>query len=170
MEPARQILWNIENHSFLDIAGIVTAASLVAGFAVRIGAWRRGRRGVPPGECRPRLFAALRATLIQKGMIRGRSALAEVNGLNSTYMNALVEGGSKNGVLTAIEDFIAQNPRDYRFFRIHYQYGLGVLQFGPGGGFDVAPFRDLKVKAFFFSPVSRLSRSLKFAFKKKPDA
>jgi len=114
--------------------------------------------------------AEFRHPFAQKGMIRGRSALAEVNGLNSTYMNALVEGGSKNGVLTAIEDFIAQNPRDYRFFRIHYQYGLGVLQFGPGGGFDVAPFRDLKVKAFFFSPVSRLSRSLKFAFKKKPDA
>ncbi len=114
--------------------------------------------------------AEFRHPFAQKGMIRGRNALAEVGGLNSTYLNALVEGGPKNGVLTAIEDFFAQHPRDYRFFCIHYQYGLGVLQFGPGGSFDAAPFRDLKVKAFIFSPVSRLSRSLKFAFRHEPDA
>lgn len=101
----------------------------------------------------------------QKGMIRGRNALAEAGGLNRTYMNALVEGGPRNGVLTAVEDFIAQHPRDYRFFRIRYQYGLGVLQFAPGGASDAAPFRKLKRKAFFISPVSRLSRLLKFALK-----
>ena len=114
--------------------------------------------------------AEYRHPFAQKGMIRGQSALAEVGGLNSAYMNALVEGGPKNGVLTAIEDFLSQQRRDYRFFGIHYQYGLGALQFGPGGAFDAAPFRQLKIKAFFFSPVSRLSRSLKFAFKKEPDA
>ncbi|MGB8031720.1 MAG: class I SAM-dependent methyltransferase [Terracidiphilus sp.] len=106
----------------------------------------------------------------QKGMIRGQSALTEVGGLNSTYFNALEEGGPKNGVLAAVEDFLAQHPRDYRFFRIHYQYGLGVLQFGPGGAFAAAPYRELKVKAYFLSPVSRLSRSLKFAFRHEPDA
>jgi cephalosporin hydroxylase len=114
--------------------------------------------------------AEFRHPFAQKGMIRGRSALADVGGLNSACMNALVEGGPKNGVLTAIEDFLAQFPQDYRFFQIHYQYGLGVLQFGRGGTFEDAPFRDLKIKAFFFSPVSRLSRSLKFAFRQEPDA
>jgi hypothetical protein len=114
--------------------------------------------------------AEFRHPFARKGMIRGRSDLAEVGGLNSAYMNALTEGGPKNGVLTGIEDFLAHHPRDYRFFRIHYQYGLGVLQFGPGGAFEDAPYRDLKIKAFFFSPVSRLSRSLKFAFRREPDA
>lgn len=130
--------------------------------------WPYGRRDL---YYQPETIPAeFRHPYAKKGMKRGQNALAEVGGLNNTYLNALVEGGPKNGVLTAIEDFIAQNPRDYRFFRIHYQYGLGVLQYGPDGAFDAAPFRELKRKAFFFSPVSRLSRTLKFAFKKEPDA
>ena len=114
--------------------------------------------------------AEFRHPFAQKGMIRGQNALAEVGGLNCNYLNALAEGGPKNGVLTAIEDFFAQHSSDYRFFSIRYQYGLGILQFGPNGAFDVAPFRDLKIKALFFSPVSRLSRRFKFAFRQEPDA
>ncbi len=114
--------------------------------------------------------AQFRHPFAQKGMIRGQSALADMGGLNRSYLNALEEGGPRNGVLTAIEDFLSQHSRDFRFFRIHYQYGLGALQFGPRGAFDDPPFRELKVKALFFSPVSRFARSLKFALKREPDA
>ena len=101
----------------------------------------------------------------QKGIIRGRGALAEVGGLNSTYINALEEGGPKNGVLTAIEDFLAEHPRDYRFFRIHYQYGLGVLQLISRSAPSDSGFRSLQAKAFFLSPFQRLARSFKFVFR-----
>jgi hypothetical protein len=107
--------------------------------------------------------AEFRYPFTQKGMIRGQSALAEVGGLNSHYNNALHEGGPKNGVLTAIEDFLAWHPQDYRFFRIHYQWGLGVLQLHPSQMPADSSFRSLQAKAFFLSPVSRLARSLKFA-------
>lgn len=98
----------------------------------------------------------------QKGMIRGQSKLADAGGLNSKYLNALEEGGPKNGVLTAVEDFLAQYPKDYRFFRIRYQYGLGVLQVSGGSADDDSSFRALKARAFLLSPVSRFARSFKF--------
>jgi hypothetical protein len=101
----------------------------------------------------------------QKGMIRGQSRLADAGGLNSKYSNALEEGGPKNGVLTAVEDFLAQYPKDYRFFRIRYQYGLGVLQVAGGSADDDSAFRALKARAIFLGPASRLARSFKFAFK-----
>jgi nitrate reductase gamma subunit len=75
MEPSRQIMWNIGNHFFLDVATTVAAVSLVRGFAVRIGTWRRGKEGVPAGNCRTRLFTAFRTIVNQKGMIRGRMYL-----------------------------------------------------------------------------------------------
>jgi Fe-S oxidoreductase/nitrate reductase gamma subunit len=72
MEPSRQILWNIGNRTFLDIATFAAVASLLAGFTVRIGIWLRGNNGVPAGNRRSRLFVALRTIFNQKGMIRGR--------------------------------------------------------------------------------------------------
>ena len=66
--------------------------------------------------------AEFRHPFAEKGIVRGQSRLAEVGGLNSrNYQNALEEGGPKNGVLTAIEDFLALHPGDYRFFMIGYQ-------------------------------------------------
>jgi hypothetical protein len=110
--------------------------------------------------------AEFRHPFAEKGIVRGQSRLAEVGGLNSrNYQNALEEGGPKNGVLTAIEDFLALHPGDYGFFMIRYQWGLGVLQLRSALPFSGLSFRALQAKALVFSPVSRLARSIKFAFK-----
>ncbi len=125
--------------------------------------WPYGRRDLyyQPGT----IPAKFRHPFAQKGVVRGQSALADVGGFNSHLMNALQEGGPKNGVLTAIEDFLGQYPNDYRFFRIHYQWGLGVLQLRSGRPLSGFPFHALRVKALVYAPVSRLVRSVKFAFK-----
>jgi SAM-dependent methyltransferase len=109
--------------------------------------------------------AEFRHSFAQKGILRGQSPLTDAGGLNSDYLNALQEGGPRNGVLTAIEDFLAQHPNDYRFFTIHYQWGLGVLQLRSERPRSGLAFRALQAKALVYSPVSRLARSLKFAFK-----
>jgi len=110
--------------------------------------------------------AEFRHPFAEKGIVRGQSALAEVGGLNSrNYLNALQEGGPKNGVLTAIEDFLALHPGDFRFFMIRYQWGLGVLEFRSALPFSGLSFRMLQAKAFLLNPVFRLARSIKFAFK-----
>jgi len=127
--------------------------------------WPYGRRDLYyQPETIPEGF---RHPFAKKGMMRGQRALAEVGGKNSDYWNALEEGGAKNGVLTAIEDFLALHPAEYRFFRIRYQWGLGVLQLRDAHSRMDAGFLSLQIRAWIFSPISRLSRTLKFALKGK---
>jgi hypothetical protein len=64
----------------------------------------------------------------RKGVLPGQSALAETGGGNAHLCNAIREGGPRNGVLTAIEDFLAEYPSEYQFCRIRAQHGLGILQ------------------------------------------
>lgn len=129
--------------------------------------WPYGRRDLyyQPDTIPPEF----RHPFAQKGIIRGQSALAESGGFNPTYMNALQEGGPRNGVLTAIEDFLALHQNEYRFFRIRYQWGLGVLQLRSVASSSDSAFRALQAKALIVSPVSRLARRLKFALKGSPD-
>ncbi len=61
-----------------------------------------------------------------KGMLPGVGELVE-NGMNGVLANALHEGGPRNGVLTAIEDFLQANPGDYRYWTLPFFNGLGVL-------------------------------------------
>lgn len=62
----------------------------------------------------------------QSGIVRGRSALAD-RGRHRTAFNAEREGGPRNGVLTAIEDFLAQTNRDLLLLARPGFAGLGVL-------------------------------------------
>ncbi|MGA3034103.1 MAG: class I SAM-dependent methyltransferase [Terracidiphilus sp.] len=109
--------------------------------------------------------AEFRHPFARKGIVRGRDSLVDAGGWNSQLANALHEGGARNGVMTAIEDFLAQHGNDYRFFRIRYQWGLGVLELRSRQPGNDSAFLALRAKAFVFSPISRLSRSLKLAFK-----
>jgi SAM-dependent methyltransferase len=61
-----------------------------------------------------------------KGIVKGQSELSDNSGVNSAHYNALFEGGPKNGVLTAVEDFIKAH-NGYKFFHVEEQFGLGVL-------------------------------------------
>ncbi len=99
--------------------------------------------------------AQFRHAFAQKGMIRGQSNLAESGGLNDDLMNAVEEGGERNGVLTAIEDFLALHPGKYRFFRIRYQWGLGVLELRSEQGSGIA-LRALRAKALVHSALWRI--------------
>jgi predicted O-methyltransferase YrrM len=63
----------------------------------------------------------------KKGMVRGVSKLVSSNGKNYNLCNAIEEGGAKNGVLTAVEDFLKEYNDKYSFFYLDQEYGLGVL-------------------------------------------
>jgi GT2 family glycosyltransferase len=60
------------------------------------------------------------------GMIPGQSELTS-QGANGHLANAQLEGTPANGVLSAIEDFIAESEESWRFFSIPGLSGLGVL-------------------------------------------
>jgi hypothetical protein len=70
-----------------------------------------------------------RHAFAQKGIVPGQIELSESSDFNAALCNALTEGGMRNGVLTAIEDFFREHRGEYHFFRIREQYGLGVLRY-----------------------------------------
>ena len=87
--------------------------------------WPYGRRdsyydydGIPENQRQP---------CAKKGMIPGDAGLAEKGGLNQGFPNATSEGGARNGVLTAVEDFLVQTHWEIETITIHGLHGLGLL-------------------------------------------
>lgn len=71
----------------------------------------------------PRRF---RHPYLKMGIVKGVMRLAP-EGMNGDYCNAVYEGGSRNGTLTAVEDFLRLTD-DYEFTVVEEEYGLGILQ------------------------------------------
>ncbi|MGH2979611.1 MAG: class I SAM-dependent methyltransferase [Solirubrobacterales bacterium] len=61
------------------------------------------------------------------GMIPGQSELSDDTGLSRDGCNAVAEGTPRNGVRTAIEDFIAESDVPLRFEVLEGFFGLGIL-------------------------------------------
>jgi hypothetical protein len=62
----------------------------------------------------------------RSGIVEGRSQLSP-RGRNAGLANAAHEGGPRNGVLTAIEDFMKQTKRSLELFIVQGPEGLAVL-------------------------------------------
>ncbi len=62
-----------------------------------------------------------------KGLKPGQSEPVDDGGVNYGISNAAHEGGPKNGVLTAIEDFIEHSETNFRFIVVDGFSGLGIL-------------------------------------------
>jgi hypothetical protein len=120
--------------------------------------WPYGRRDL---YYQPELIpASARWPYQKKGIIKGRSELSDVDGLNAYYHNACHEGGSRNGVLTAIEDFIEDDGApDYNFCRVNIQYGLGILQYRSRRVFEDIRFAALRAKACTYEIVDPIRKA-----------
>lgn len=86
--------------------------------------WPYGRRDLyyNPQEI-PETF---RQHNMRGGVRRGQNHLAD-DGLNAWMHHASTEGGAQNGVLTAVEDFLAETSHDLHFLHIETMHGLGVI-------------------------------------------
>ena len=62
----------------------------------------------------------------KSAMFPGINELVEI-GLNSTLNNAIYENTQKNGVLTAIEDFLDETSLDLSFYKLNVFYGFGLI-------------------------------------------
>lgn len=87
--------------------------------------WPYGRRDlyynpeeIPEGYRKP---------YAKKGMKPHQSSLLENGGMNAHLRNALYEGGPRNGVLTAVEDFMTESENDNLLKTIPAVHGLGIL-------------------------------------------
>jgi hypothetical protein len=110
--------------------------------------------------------AEFRQPFERKGIVRGRSQLAESEGSNRIHFNAVREGGPRNGVLTAIEEFVAEHPADYHFTRIKAQYGLGILQYRQKSALEDLAFLGLRLSAARHSIIGPLKSSPAHSLKK----
>lgn len=86
--------------------------------------WPYGRRDMYYAP--ERVPADYRQPYARSGIVRGRSELSPT-GFNRTIANATHEGGSHNGVLTAIEDFLDETHRDLALFIASGSNGLGIV-------------------------------------------
>jgi len=58
---------------------------------------------------------------------RRRTDLLERGGFNSRMNNATTEGGPRNGVMTALEDFIEEGDRDLRLLVLPFYFSLAIV-------------------------------------------
>lgn len=63
----------------------------------------------------------------RKGISPTSSRLLSEGGFNAKLCNALEEGGAHNGVLTAVEDYLAITEEAFEFVKIPAVFGLGML-------------------------------------------
>lgn len=61
------------------------------------------------------------------GLIFGKSELSNVGGLNRHLNNCVYENNYKNGVLTAIEDFLSSSQHQLKLYTYPAFHGLGVI-------------------------------------------
>jgi hypothetical protein len=85
-------------------------------------AWPYGRRDMYPNPG----AVEEKHPFAYQGLDPDQAGLVE-DGLNCRFAHATHEGGPHNGVLTAIEDFIANAPFDLDFWTLPFFNGLGVL-------------------------------------------
>jgi hypothetical protein len=70
--------------------------------------------------------AACRQPFKRSGIVRGASALTP-GGTNAEYANAAHDGGPRNGVLTAVENFMDETQRALELFLVRGPDGLAIL-------------------------------------------
>jgi cephalosporin hydroxylase/glycosyltransferase involved in cell wall biosynthesis len=87
--------------------------------------WPYGRRDLYYAP--ERIPAEFRHAYRRAGMRPGQSALVGSGGMNRDMANAEHEGGRRNGVMTAVDDFVGRHPEDIRVVVLPIFYGLAIV-------------------------------------------
>jgi len=88
-------------------------------------AWPYGRRDLyyDPDT----IPAEHRQPWAKRGILPTSAELVETGGINGHLCNAVREGGPRNGVLTAVEDYQEETEAAYLFVKIPAVFGLAIL-------------------------------------------
>jgi cephalosporin hydroxylase len=87
--------------------------------------WPYGRRDLYYAP--EQIPAEFRQPWARAGMNLGVKRLHPYTGLNPTMCNAEEEGGPRNGVMTGLEDFLAEHPRPVRKLVLPIYFGLAIV-------------------------------------------
>ncbi|MBI4705832.1 MAG: class I SAM-dependent methyltransferase [Deltaproteobacteria bacterium] len=97
----------------------------------------------------------------RRGISLSQPELLPEGGFNAQLCNALREGGPRNGVLTAVEDYLAETSQRFIFARIPAVFGLGILVPQPLA--DALPELARKVEAWTVPEIARFLDRLEMA-------
>jgi Methyltransferase domain len=97
--------------------------------------WPYGRRDTYDNP--DTIPAAFRQPWERAGMLPGSEALVAEGGINPTFANAVHEGGPRNGVLTAIEDFLEGADEPVEIILLPVLHGLAIV--APRSRLDATP-------------------------------
>jgi GT2 family glycosyltransferase/glycosyltransferase involved in cell wall biosynthesis len=116
--------WTVYNELQLLSRQAAGDEALAPVIALHDVGWPYGRRDV---YYDPRSVPdAYRQPYAKKGMVPGQGELVE-GGLNPDFCNAIYEHDLRNGVLTAVEDFVLESSVDWVYTHVSGFHGLGVL-------------------------------------------
>ncbi len=87
--------------------------------------WPYGRRDLYYAP--ERIPEEFRQPYAQRGIRRGSKELVEKGGINSRMYNAQLEGGPRNGVMTALDDFVAEHDRELSVVVLPFYFGLAIV-------------------------------------------
>jgi hypothetical protein len=106
--------------------------------------WPWGRRDM---YYQPELIPhEYRQDIEKKGLVWGQSSLVDSGGSFLGVSKATHEGGSRNGVLAAIEDFVREQKGEYDFLDVRVGQGLGIMYHHKSFAHDT-PFLVVTAKA-----------------------
>jgi hypothetical protein len=120
--------WYTVYHELVMLRDVATrAGSLLPVLVLHDIGWPYGRRDLYYAP--DRIPPEFRQPYDTRGIKPGQSELlpAGVGGFNAGLHNAVHEGGPRNGVLTALEDFLAEHERPVRKVILPGYYGLAVV-------------------------------------------
>lgn len=97
----------------------------------------------------------------RRGISPASSRLVAEGGFNAKLFNALEEGGPRNGVLTAVEDYVASTSRSIETVIIPAVFGLAMLL--PAALAESKPGVAAKVRAWAVPEVERFISRMEMA-------
>lgn len=97
----------------------------------------------------------------RQGMSPTSSRLLAQGGFNARMCNALEEGGPRNGVLTAVEDYLSETTQSFEWVTIPAVFGLGMLL--PSALAEANPVVAQKVRAWAPPEIERFVNRLEMA-------
>jgi hypothetical protein len=128
--------------------------------------WPYGRRDM---YYQPELIPAdYRHSYEQKAVVAGRNELADSGDSDPRLYNATYEGGQRNGVLTAIEDFMKEHRGDYYFWCVRRLHGMGIMRYRRRAMREGLSFMTLVGKALCYDFQAIFNRVTKYLRLEKP--
>jgi cephalosporin hydroxylase len=117
--------FTVVNELRMLAATAATAGAPLPVLALHDVCWPYGRRDLYYEPSR--IPAEWRQPHRRAGMRPGADRLFANGGMNLTLHNAEREGGPRNGVMTAVEDFVAEHPEPLRLVVLPVYYGLALV-------------------------------------------